>query len=137
INEVSLSQVTNDFLDFVGALQQKDLHKLTEFISIASTLILIKSKSLLPQLDLSNEETNEIQDLELRLKLLQIFKDASKDIKERFGVKISKTRLHVKKTEIQFMPTDQIEPLKMKWFIDQLILNFPKFDKKPEKKVAK
>jgi len=137
INEISLSQVTNDFLDFVGKLEQKDLNKLTEFISIASTLILIKSKSLLPQLDIGIEEQSEIEDLELRLKLLQIFKNASKDVKEIFGKKTASSRLHVKKQIISFNPTDQIDVLKMKWFIDQLIHNFPKTVKRPEKRVSK
>ena len=137
INEISLSQVTNDFLDFVGQLEQKDLNKLTEFISIASTLILIKSKSLLPQLDIGIDEQTEIEDLELRLKLLQIFKNASKDIREIYGTKTSASRLHVKRQVISFAPTDQIDVLKMKWFIDQLIHNLPKTVKRPEKRVTK
>lgn len=137
INEISLSQVTNDFLDFVSTLEQKDLHKLTEFLSIASTLILIKSKSLLPQLDLDMEEQHEIEDLELRLSLLQIFKKSSKDIKEIFGKHTLHSRLHVKKQVISFSPTSQIDVLKMKWFIDQVIHNLPKADKKPEKRVSK
>ena len=85
INEISLAQVTNDFLEYIGALEQKDLGKLTEFISVASTLILIKSKSLLPNLDMSEDEQSEVEDLELRLKLLQIFQNASKDIRQIFG----------------------------------------------------
>jgi segregation and condensation protein A len=137
INEISLSQVTNDFLEFVSILEQKDLHKLTEFLSIASTLILIKSKSLLPQLDLNPEETDEIQDLELRLALLQIFKNASKDIKSVFGKQTKFSRLNVKKQVISFLPTEQIDVLKMKWFIDQVLHNLPKTEKKPEKRVSK
>ncbi len=137
INEISLSQVTNDFLDFVSILEQKDLHKITDFLSIASTLILIKSKSLLPQLDLSTEETGEIEDLELRLKLLQIFKSASNGIKDVFGTQISYSRLQVKKQTVLFTPTNQIEIFKMKWFIDQVLHNFPKTDKKPERRVTK
>lgn len=137
INEISLSQVTNDFLDFVSILEQKDLYKITEFLSIASTLILIKSKSLLPQLDLSTEESTEIDDLELRLKLLQIFKNASKDIKELFGKQNLYSRLQVKKQTISFSPTNQIDILKMKWFVDQVLHNLPKVEKKPEKRVAK
>jgi len=137
INEISLSQVTNDFLDFVALLEQKDLYKITEFLSIASTLILIKSKSLLPQLDLSNEEGSEIEDLELRLKLLQIFKHASKDIKEMFGKNSEYSRLNVKKQVVSFAPTEQLSVLKMKWFIDQVLHNLPKTDKKPEKRVSK
>jgi segregation and condensation protein A len=137
INEISLSQVTNDFLDFVGQLEQKDLNKLTEFISVASTLILIKSKSLLPQLDIGLDEQTEIEDLELRLKLLQIFKHASKDIKEIYSTKPAVSRLHVKRQVISFSPTDQIDVLKIKWFIDQLIHNLPKTVKRPEKRVTK
>lgn len=137
INEISLSQVTNDFLDFVSVLEQKDLHKITEFLSIASTLILIKSKSLLPQLDLGTEETTEIEDLELRLALLQIFRHASKDIKEIFGKNTKYSKLHIKKQVISFAPTEQIDVLKMKWFIDQVLHNLPKSDKKPEKRVSK
>lgn len=137
INEISLSQVTNDFLEFVSVLEQKDLYKLTEFLSIASTLILIKSKSLLPQLDLNSEETHEIEDLELRLALLQIFKRASKDIKDIFGKQNQYSRLHVKKQIISFTPTEQIDVLKMKWFIDQVLHHLPKTDKKPEKRVSK
>jgi segregation and condensation protein A len=137
INEISLSQVTNDFLDFVGALEQKDLGKLTEFIQIASTLILIKSKSLLPQLDLSLEESDEIEGLETRLRLLQIFKNASKDIKEQLKTGTSYSRLQVRRQTVSFQPTEQIEVLKMKWFIDQLIHHLPKVEKKPEKRVAK
>jgi segregation and condensation protein A len=137
INEISLSQVTNDFLDFVSILEQKDLYKITEFLSIASTLILIKSKSLLPQLDLGSEESSEIEDLELRLKLLQIFRNASKDIKTIFGKNTEHSRRHVKKQSISFAPTEQINILKMKWFIDQVLHNLPKSEKKPEKRVSK
>lgn len=137
INEISLSQVTNDFLEFVSILEQKDLYKITDFLSIASTLILIKSKSLLPQLDLNPEETTEIEDLELRLKLLQIIRRASKDVKELFGKNPQFSRLHVKKQIITFSPTEQIDVLKMKWFIDQVLHHLPKTEKKPEKRVAK
>lgn len=137
INEISLSQVTNSFLEFVSILEQKDLYKLTDFLSIASTLILIKSKSLLPQIDLNPEETTEIEDLELRLKLLQIIRGASKEIKSAFGKSPAFSRLHVKKQIIKFSPTDQIDVLKMKWFIDQALHHLPKTEKKPEKRVAK
>lgn len=137
INEISLSQVTNEFLDFVSILEQKDLQKITEFLSIASTLILIKSKSLLPQLDLGTEESDEIEDLELRLKLLQIFRNASKDIKSIFKKQTQYSRRHVKKNIVIFSPTEQISVLKMKWFIDQVLHNLPKSEKKPEKRVSK
>jgi segregation and condensation protein A len=137
INEISLSQVTNDFLEFVSILEQKDLYKITDFLSIASTLILIKSKSLLPQLELNQDETHEIEDLELRLQLLQIIRRASKDIKDIFGKKVQFSRLHIKKQIISFAPTEQIDVLKMKWFMDQVLHHLPKSEKKPEKRIVK
>jgi hypothetical protein len=52
------------------------------------TLILIKSKSLLPQSELSDDEKSAIGDLELRLELHKIFKDAGLLVKELFGQKL-------------------------------------------------
>jgi len=137
INEISLSQVTNDFLEYIHILEQKDLNKITEFISVASTLILIKSKSLLPQLDFTSDEESEVEDLELRLKLLQIFQNASKDVQQIFGAHISRSRLHPKKVTIEFTPSNEISQDKVKWYIDQLIHNLPKKEKLKEKTVAK
>jgi len=48
INEISLASVTDDFLVYSRSLPKTDLTELTSFLSIAATLILIKSRSLLP-----------------------------------------------------------------------------------------
>ena len=48
INEISLAGVTDDFLSYARALPKNDLAELTSFLSVAATLILVKSRSLLP-----------------------------------------------------------------------------------------
>ncbi|HEY4499840.1 MAG TPA: segregation/condensation protein A [Candidatus Paceibacterota bacterium] len=82
ITEVSLAAVTADFLDYLKSLD--DIHKhpsvLADFVVVASKLLLIKSKALLPILELTEEEQKDIRDLEGRLKLYQEFKQASTHI---------------------------------------------------------
>jgi segregation and condensation protein A len=56
-----------------------------DFLVIASTLLLIKSRSLIPSLNLTEEEQHDINDLERRLKIYQRIKELSVHIKSRFG----------------------------------------------------
>lgn len=105
VNEISLAEVTNDYIAYIKTLNgvptDKHIADVSYFILIAATLILIKSKSLLPNLSLTEDETEKITDLETRLKLYAIIKNASIDINNTFG------------TKIIFMPTERIwsEPL--------------------------
>ncbi len=78
ISELSLAEVTADFLDYIQKIQEKENQKLpaaiADFLIVASKLILIKSKSLMPALELEPEEEEEIRDLENRLKIYREFK---------------------------------------------------------------
>lgn len=105
VNEISLAEVTNDYIAYTkslsGILTDKHIADVSYFILVAATLILIKSKSLLPNLSLTEDEEEKISDLENRLKLYKIIKNASIDINNNFG------------TKIIFMPNEHIwsEPL--------------------------
>lgn len=80
--EVSLAQVTDDFLEYLKSLSEKevDIRLIADFIAVASRLILIKSKFLLPDLTLTSEEEEQIKDLEGRLRLYQEIKPTLKII---------------------------------------------------------
>lgn len=90
ITEISLASVTDDFLRYLSELKavklaeageelsDPDLRTLADFIVIASRLIFIKSKSLLPDLTLTAEEETDIRDLEKRLKFYQELRPAMK-----------------------------------------------------------
>ena len=99
INEVSLAKVTDDFLHYLetfkGGIEldaegsaaaearfRVDLRVLADFVSIASKLIFLKSKYLLPGLTLSEEEEADIKDLEARLHIYQQLKPAIKRINQ-------------------------------------------------------
>jgi hypothetical protein len=64
INDISLAQVADDYISYVKSLNDFPIADSAHFILIASTLVLIKSKSLLPTLTLSEEEESSIEDLE-------------------------------------------------------------------------
>ncbi len=89
INDLSLAQITDDFISFLKNHHEYSIKQNSQFILIASTLLLIKSKSLLPTLELTEEEENSIEDLELRLKIYKRIKDSENGIKEIFGKKMS------------------------------------------------
>ncbi len=85
VNEISLSEITTDYIEHVRKMEALDLGQATQFAVVAATLILIKSRSLLPGLPLTKEEETSINDLELRLKLYQVIKDIEPYIKEKYG----------------------------------------------------
>lgn len=85
INDVTLSSVTDAFLKYAKSFTDFPIAEAAQFALVASTLLLIKSKALLPQLSLSQEEETSIQDLQNRLRLLQSFRQLSRHIRERFG----------------------------------------------------
>jgi segregation and condensation protein A len=80
ITQLSLAAVTDDFLKYLENLADVPPAILADFIVVASRLILIKSKSLLPSLPLSEEEEEDIRDLESRLVLYQKLKSAEQNV---------------------------------------------------------
>ncbi len=82
ITEISLAQVTDQYLDFLKSLPQTDPEILSDFLVVAAQLILIKSKNLLPQFEITSEEEMGIQELQIRLKELQLIKEGVLVIKK-------------------------------------------------------
>lgn len=74
INDISLAAVTEEYLERVNTMGKAEVGETAEFITLAATLLLIKSRSLLPFLSLSGEEERDIKELEYRLALYQIIK---------------------------------------------------------------
>ena len=75
INEISLAQVADQYVQYLKAVEELSKEELASFLVIAATLILIKSRSLIPQLQLTEEEHLDIQELEQRLKTYKFFKE--------------------------------------------------------------
>ncbi|MBI5079577.1 segregation/condensation protein A [Candidatus Wolfebacteria bacterium] len=92
ISEISLAQATDQFLEYFEKLQESassgsesklstDYHRiLADFLVVLSRLILIKSRALLPNLVLTNEEEGDIKELEDRLKAYQQIKILGREL---------------------------------------------------------
>lgn len=88
VNDISLAAVTDDFIHYIqskGMLPDQVAH----FLAVAATLILIKARSLLPNLELTTEEKESITDLERRVALYQIIVHAAGGLIRTYGKKIS------------------------------------------------
>jgi segregation and condensation protein A len=136
INDISLAKVTGDF---IAHLQNREVYSIkdtSEFLVIASTLLLIKSRSLIPSLNLSEEEKTDILDLELKLKIYKKIKELSVFVKSNFGKKIIFFP-NARKVEPVFSPDALMTKENVSNAIFEVIKNLPKFEVKPKVKVTK
>lgn len=125
INDVSLSTVTEDYLGYLNKLGGFSPAEVSSFVFVASTLLLIKSKSLLPNLDLTSEEEGDIRDLEERLRLYKLFMKLGENVKSNFGQKIIFAPLERKNKNIVFLPDDQITKESMMTFAKNVLGAMP------------
>lgn len=137
VNDVSLAQVTDSFIEHIRAYENMPMGESAHFILIASTLLLIKSKSLLPQLNLTDEEQGDIRDLETRLKVYQRIKEASKHVQALFGTHVIFPRLASRSAAPVFAPAPEFTLEKALASLRDLIRRLPKKEKLPEVTVKK
>ena len=137
INDISLAQVADDYIAYIKSLEEFPIADSAHFILIASTLVLIKSKSLLPQLSLTEEEQHSIEDLEDRLKQYQKFKALAVHLRERFGIHTEYLRLPSKEQVIVFAPDSNTTISRISETVKTLILQIPKKELVPKAVVQK
>ena len=84
VYEVRLSELTSSYLEHIEAMQSVNLEIAGEFLDIAATLILIKSRQLLPKPEIQEElEENPEEMLRQRLIEYQKYKSAAFDLSQR------------------------------------------------------
>jgi segregation and condensation protein A len=88
VNELSLSQVTDDYIQHVRGQATFPMEDAANFIGVAATLLLIKSKSLIPDLELSDDEEEDVEDLKNRLQLYEKTRDAARELGRIFGTRM-------------------------------------------------
>lgn len=85
INDIALASVTEEYIARVNSMESMPVGETAEFVALAATLLLIKSRSLLPLLTLTEEESRDIKELEYRLAVYQLIKDAAKGLGRQAG----------------------------------------------------
>jgi segregation and condensation protein A len=85
VNDLALASITEDFIQHVRAQTEFPVEETANFIQIAATLLLIKSKSLIPDLALSEDENSDVEDLKRRLAAYEKVREASRCLARIFG----------------------------------------------------
>ncbi len=83
ISQVALAQVTDQYLSYLDKLQNIAAEDLADFLVIATKLLVIKSKLLLPQL--ADEEEDSAEELEAQLRMYRDYQEASARIEQMIG----------------------------------------------------
>ena len=88
IKDIFVSEVTEQFLDYVNRADDMDMEKESEYLAIAATLLEIKSKALLPQTEFDFDDSMEEDYYDPKQSLIQqieeykLFKEASQKLKD-------------------------------------------------------
>ncbi|MBZ0151786.1 MAG: segregation/condensation protein A [Planctomycetes bacterium] len=84
IHEISIARILDDYLKHLGVLHQLDLHDIGDFVVMASTLMEIKSRELLPNEAVELEqELDPRDDLIRRLLEYKRYRDLARELESR------------------------------------------------------
>lgn len=136
ISEVSLASIADDYIAYVRE-NEFVLKDATMFIWTAATLMLIKSRHLLPQFQLTNEEQEDTAGLELRLRIYAVYKKQMELLEKQFGSKRIFSRVYRKKVVISFRPDARITPSEMHAQIQDVFKTVEPETFVPEKSVVR
>ena len=105
IYDVNLSDITEQYIEFLNAMEEMNLEIASEFLVMASTLLYLKSKKLLPK---QEDEEDEITEEELIRRIIEYkkFKEISKTLKENY--KLYSNRFYKGQEEIK-LPKQKLE----------------------------
>lgn len=137
INEVSLASVTDEYLNFLKGATAISIGSIANFIVIASTLLLVKSKSLLPDFTLTSEEEESIGDLENRIRLYKIVRDIVPTLRSLLLGNTIFARPFSRNKEVVFLPDEAMTKDNLHGAILNIIERLPKKNLVPEVAVKK
>jgi len=97
IYDIPISEITDQYMEYLAAMQELDLDIASEFLVMAATLLHIKSSMLLPRHDNETEEgPDPREELVHRLVAYKKYKDYAAILKER---EVAWSRVHYKLPE--------------------------------------
>lgn len=83
IYDINLSEITDQYLEFINEMEKMNLEVTSEFLVMSSTLLYLKSKNLLPKTQDDEEEITE-EELIRRIIEYKKYKEITKALKENF-----------------------------------------------------
>lgn len=83
IDKIKLSEITDQYIEYLNEMERLNLDVTSEFLVMASTLLYLKSKNLLPKVQEEEEELTEEQLIQ-RIIDYKKYKEISKKLKENY-----------------------------------------------------
>lgn len=105
IYDIKLDEITDQYIDFIKNAQEQNLEIESEFLSLASTLLYIKSKKLLPGKD---EKDDEISEEELIRRIIEYKKYKDIILKLKTSFEENSKRFYTEQEKIE-LPKQKIE----------------------------
>ena len=127
IYKVSISDITEQYIQYLKSQEELNLEIASEFLVMASTLLLIKSKGLLPK---EEEEEEEITEEEMLRRIIEYkkYKEISKVFKER--ILLYSKRLYKMPDKVE-LPKQEIEK---EFTMNDIVEKYQKLIEKNENK---
>ena len=135
ISDVSLSTVTEQYLQYLEKLEEREPEEMADFLLIAARLLLLKSKKLLPQLMPEEDEGPSLED---QLRLYQAFVEASKKLNKRWlsGVR-SDFRVEPPRRPSEFVPPKNLSQTLLQEFFLKLLQRIKPLPELPQARMDK
>lgn len=85
IYDINLNEITDQYIQYLNAMEKMNLEIASEFVVMASTLLYLKSKNLLPK---QEEEEEELTEEELIRRIIEYkkYKEISKVLKQNYNI---------------------------------------------------
>ena len=123
IYDINLNEITDQYIEYLNQMEEMNLEIASEFIVMASTLLYLKSKNLLPK---KEEEEEELTEEELIRRIIEYkkFKEISKTLKQNYietGNRYYKEQENIKlpKQKLEKEYDNKIIPKKYKELIER------------------
>ena len=85
IYDINLAEITDQYIEYLNKMEEMNLEIASEFLVMASTLLYLKSKKLLPK---QEEESEELTEEELIRRIIEYkkYKEITKIFKEKYSI---------------------------------------------------
>ncbi len=138
ISDISLAKVTDEYMAYVKSLEKIDPEALAEFLVVAAQLMLIKSRSLLPTLALTEDEEESIDDLEKRLSEFKKLREVAVELKKLEAIRpIMVSRESFIAHQPIFYPPPRLTLEKIEQAFNSFLATIPKVQKLAEEKLKR
>lgn len=134
VNDLALANITEEYIQHVRAQEQFPVEETANFIQIAATLLLIKSKSLIPDLLLSEEENADVEDLKRRLAAYEKVREAARELSRIYGRSVM-APAGERAPDIVFAPSDDLSAASLAEALARLLTAREEVEKLPEARV--